>query len=176
MEISWSEAVDLLAEEGDSTINHGPVYKDLLRKKGFMQHKALLCNGRKLNGKDFCAEMTRRYHSGERIFAHLGRCHAGAILPVKDSEDRIVYKIHDSWDSTNRLVGEYWVQLVTSNKEVSKSIPAESSNSSKIGDTIEHPTFGKAVVADIDKDIMTVTFEKGQKRLSDAWIAVICGR
>ena len=161
-----SEALDLLAEECDSPINHGVVYKKLLRKKGFIQHKALLKNGRKLNGKEFCAEMTKVYRSGERIFAHLGRCHVGAVLPTKGVDGRPVYKIFDSWDSSSRLVGEFWVSTIEKSKEKSKPESAEFI----IEDEICHPNFGKGVIISVQNDTLTVLFEKGERRLSVRWV------
>ena len=108
MDISWNEVVDMLAEEKNATVNLTTVYSAVLRKKGFVHHHPLVRNGRRLDGKAFCEEMNKLYHNGERILAHVGRLHVAAIVP-STTDGKTSYTIMDSWNSSKRLIGEYWV-------------------------------------------------------------------
>ena len=116
MDITWNEALERLSSIGSVTINSRAVYSQFLRREGFVRYKPMIKDGYKLNGKAFCDEMNKRYHNGERILAKVGKCHIAAI--VADSSDS-KYKIFDSWDSSERTIGEYWVKFVEKPKEIS---------------------------------------------------------
>ena len=86
------------------------LYK-LLEDKGYIRHKQMKRNGSVLTGKEFCELMNKTYHRGERIFAHVGRSHVAAILPI--TVDGVTgYQVEDSWDSSGRTVGDYWVEAL----------------------------------------------------------------
>ena len=114
MEITWEDALDTLAAMREVTVNAREVYPRVLEKHGFLHHPPLVRNGRKLDGNAFCEEMSKTYRHGERIFARVGRLHAAAIVPIQDEEGKESYKIIDSWDSSARLIGEYWVSAAHS--------------------------------------------------------------
>ena len=109
LDISWGKAVDLLAAMQETTINSRKVYPAVLEQQGLIHHSPLCVGGRHLDGKTFCEKMNQTYHNGERIVAHVGRLHLAAIVPVAGADGKSSYKIIDSWDSSARLIGEYWV-------------------------------------------------------------------
>ena len=109
MNVSWEEALDTLTSQGETTVNDSLLFKWVLHLLGFVHHDQIMRGKRRLRGWEFCEEMTRTYHHGERIFAYVGAGHVAAIAPVRDDSGASVYKVLDSWDSSNRLIGEYWV-------------------------------------------------------------------
>lgn len=108
MDASWEEALDILASQGETTVNDEMVFKRVLRLLGFVHHDKMMLGKRSIKGWEFCEAMTRSYHHGERIFANVGGSHVAAIAPVRDSDGSTVYKILDSWDSSKKQIGEYW--------------------------------------------------------------------
>lgn len=108
MDITWAEAVELLAATEKTTINSRKVYPDILKTNGFVNHKAIKHGGRYIDGRTFCEEMNNTYHNGERIIVFVHRSHLAAVVPV-DSDGRKTYKFIDSWDSSKKKIGEYWV-------------------------------------------------------------------
>lgn len=52
--------------------------------------------------------MNRTFHNGERVIASVQRSQPAAVVPV-DSEGRKTHKFIDSWDSSKKKIGEYWV-------------------------------------------------------------------
>lgn len=111
LKLSWGEAVELLAAQQKTTINEEPVFRKVLEEQGFLPCKPLTLRGHRPDGAAFCAEMAARYHSGERIFALVGRAHAAAVLPQPDGAGGDCYKFFDSWNSTRQTVGDYWVKV-----------------------------------------------------------------
>lgn len=109
LDISWTQAMDKLATLNETTVNDLEVYPQILKQAGFVHYEPIVRDGHRLNGKAFCSEMDRIYHSGERIFAHVGQRHVAAIVPIEDGHGGKRYKIIDSWDSSKRKIGDYWV-------------------------------------------------------------------
>lgn len=109
LDIEWIEAVELLAAYGKTTINSREVYPNVLRMKGFVHHNAIKQDGRYINGRDFCEEMNRTYHNGERIIAFVRRNHLAAVVPVDSDGNGKTYKFIDSWDCSKKTIGDYWV-------------------------------------------------------------------
>lgn len=111
-QITWHQAMDELviwAGRGYATINRIDVYHGLLKGYGFTYYPPLLRGSRKLTGIQFCAEMNRRFHQGERVFAFCGRNHVVAVLPFEEPGG-FRYRIVDSWDSSRREIAGYWVR------------------------------------------------------------------
>lgn len=177
MNISWNEAIDMLSNMKEVTVNAGEVYPAVLEKRGFIHHRPLVRGGRHLNGQDFCEKMNKLYHNGERIFAHVGRLHVAAIVPVS-SGGKTSYKIIDSWDSSTRLIGEYWVLPAKTYKTegtAAESKSAENKTELRIGRRLNHPTFGEGVITKVALGALTVDFgEKGCRRLSEDWVHKHC--
>ena len=186
LEISWSEALDLLTSSGKTTVNTKEVYLKVLKEKGFRHHKPIIRNGRHLNGEEFCEEMSRVYHQGERIFAHAGRAHAAAIVPIEEDNGQFSYKIIDSWDSSKRTIGEFWVRPVKAkesepsyvqhhNKESESSRMQRHNRTFHVGESINHPSFGTGIIIAVTSGVLTVDFvTSGVRRLGEAWARSHC--
>ncbi|ODT63516.1 hypothetical protein ABS71_14205, partial [bacterium SCN 62-11] len=65
-----------------------------------------------------------------------------------------------------------WGSQQSSAKPVSKgyAAPAPAAPQFKVGDTVTHSVFGPGQVDAVDKDVVTVTFEKGQKKLKQEFL------
>ena len=108
LECSWHDAVDILAQTSDYTnpcINSRTNINNTLRRLGFVHYSGIKIGGRFANGKQICAIFNNIYHSGERIYAQVGKRHCAAIVPTENEG----YKLRDTWDSTEREIIEYWV-------------------------------------------------------------------
>lgn len=174
MGISWSDAIDLLSSADETTVNAREVYPKILEQNGFVHHKPIIRDGRHLDGKSFCNEMHNIYRNGERIFAHVGRSHVAAIIPVCCGDRDTTYKIIDSWDSSKRTIGDYWVKTVKApDKDLSGKKPAK--KTFNIGAQLHHPSFGIGTVTSIAPGILTVDFKaNGLRRLGEAWTQENC--
>ena len=174
MSISWSDAIDLLSSANETTVNAKEVYPKILEQNGFVHHMPIIRNGRHLDGKSFCNEMHKIYHNGERIFAHVGRSHVAAIVPAHCCDGDTTYKIIDSWDSSKRTIGDYWVKPVKSpDKDLPGTKPA--GKTFNIGTKLLHPSFGFGTVTSIAPGILTVDFKaNGLRRLGEAWTQKYC--
>ncbi len=174
MDISWSDAIDLLSSANETTVNAREVYPKILEQNGFVHHKPIIRGGRHLDGKSFCNEMHKIYHNGERIFAHVGRSHVAAIIPVLCGDGDTTYKIIDSWDSSKRTIGDYWVKSVkVPDKDLPRKKPA--GKTFNIGTKLLHPSFGIGIVTSIAPGILTVDFKaNGLRRLGEAWTQEYC--
>lgn len=174
MDVSWSDAIDLLSSANETTVNAREVYPKILKQNGFVHHKPIIRGGHHLDGKSFCNEMHKIYHNGERIFAHVGRLHVAAIVPVHCSDGDITYKIIDSWDSSKRTIGDYWVKSVKApDNDLPMKKPAR--KSFNIGTQLLHPSFGIGTVTSIAPGILTVDFKaNGLRRLGEIWAREHC--
>lgn len=173
MNITWNEALERLSIVGNTTVNSRDVYSRLLEREGFLHHKPMVIHGRRLSGRSFCNEMNNLYHNGECIFAHVGRRHVAAI--VLDNSDS-KYKIFDSWDSSEKFIGEYWVKSMEKTRVVSE-VENKDSESLAIGDTICHPSFKKGIVMEVSSKVVTVDFGiNGIRRLGKNWVVENCQR
>ncbi|MBR4050063.1 MAG: hypothetical protein IKK09_06165 [Clostridia bacterium] len=83
------------------------------------------------------------------------------------------YKIQDTWDSTTRYIGEWFVY-----KDSAPDVPAvaQSLNSAfECGETICHPRFGEGIIISAtgsgNTRILEIEFKKaGIKKISEAWL------
>ena len=177
MDISWNEAVDRLSSVQEVTVNAREVYPKVLNNNGFVHHAPLVRGGRHLDGKSFCEEMNKIYHNGERIFAHVGRLHVAAIVPTENSDGTSSYKIIDSWDSSKRLIGEYWVRQAKKPTQVptiesQRLLPRRILN---VGKRLRHPTFGEGTIIVVSPGILTIDFGvNGSRRLGEDWVLKHC--
>ena len=174
MDISWSDAIDLLSSANETTVNAREVYPKILEQNGFVHRKSIIRGGRHLDGRSFCNEMLKIYHNGERIFAHVGRSHVAAIIPVHCGDGDTTYKIIDSWDSSKRAIGDYWVKSIkASDEDLSAKKPTR--KTFDIGTQLLHPSFGIGTVTSIAPGILTVDFKaNGLRRLGEAWTQEYC--
>ena len=172
---TWHEAIDHIANAinfSDPSFNITPNINITLIKLGFERHKPIKRGRKLLNGKQFCELMDHTYHDGERIFAYVGRSHCAAILPINQEDGNVKYKIQDTWDSTSRYIGEWFVYK----EPVPVSAVIRTQNTTfECGETVHHPQFGEGVVLSSigsgDTKILEIDFNKvGIKKISEAWM------
>jgi len=178
---SWHEALDHLAGAigfSDPTVNTVPHISTALIKLGFQRHAPIKRANKLVDGKRFCALMDQMYHNGERIFSFIGQTHCAAVLPVKQADGSTRYKIQDTWDSTSRYVGEWFVYREQSpaTTEAPMATPLFA-----CGATVMHPHFGKGEVLSVTasgKDrILEIKFPScGIKKISEAWLQNMIGK
>lgn len=113
LDLSWDDALDRLAACSDGVrteLNISTFFRRTLREAGMRYMGPVLVDGRKLRGRDFCRELDKLLHNGERVFAFADKDrHAVAILPF--SEGGVTrYKIVDNWDSSSEWIEEYWIK------------------------------------------------------------------
>lgn len=180
--ITWHEVVDALAESGNyayTAINNEDVFSVLLERRGFIRHEVFLQNGRMLNGKEFCREMAKRYHHGERIYAYVGNSHVAAVMPVVDAEGNGCYRIEDTWDCSGGKIGWYWVEYKKKKPEMERAEPVESGTAIIAGTEIIHPAYGKGIVTEVSGkgsgSVLYTHFQGiGIKQLSGKWVEKHC--
>jgi hypothetical protein len=77
--------------------NEKQTYAQYLRDQGYiMQPAPRRGDNRKVTGKDFCLE-----NPNITAIAHIGGKHIVAIINGK---------VHDTWDSTNGTIGNFWTK------------------------------------------------------------------
>ena len=66
-------------------------------------------DGTKYTGREFCALLNNDISMvGKRVIAHIGGHH---VVCIKEVDDRRGYfKIHDTWNSTDGCIGNYWIK------------------------------------------------------------------
>lgn len=173
--VSWHEAMHKLAKStgyATTAFNIEPFINKALEAEGFIRRPALTQGGKLLTGKEFCQEVTARYHKGERIFAYVGNNHAVAVLPVDDG-NTIRYKIMDSWNSSDRKIGTYFVKEVSDH--TAKTALA---NELKRGTKVVHPVFGEGTIKGTSNDgWLVISFSSAGQRLIDTkWALHNCRR
>ena len=183
LECTWDEAIDLLVRASryiNPFINSTANINNALIRLDFERHKAMRRDGRLLTGKEFCELMTYTFHNGERIFAYVGRSHCAAILPFTDPDGSVRYKTQDTWDSTDRKIGDYWVippkekRLRAAERDRPKKLVE---GEIRVGSSITHREFGRGVIVEEKNGFLTVDFENvGTKKLSKTWVLNSVGR
>lgn len=173
LDISWDEAMDRIVSASgneNTTVNIASVYHQLLKKEGFSRRPPMHVNGKKLTGKEFCRELDKVLLIGERIFAYVGRNHVAAVLPFVE-HGTTHYKIVDSWDSSDRLIGDYWIKEPTRQEgfmTIKKMM--------LVGTYVIHPLFGRGRVQSVhESGWMAINFPKGGFRVLDCrWVRHNC--
>lgn len=80
------------------------LYGKYLEVKGWVKHpQPKKEDHTKYTGKDFCKFLNKGDHGN--VIANIGGHHIVAILPVNGK-----YKVHDTWDSTNGCIGNFWTK------------------------------------------------------------------
>lgn len=176
---SWHDALDLIAEKtgyAEPHINSTRIINRVLKELNFEKHSQNYRYTKQLTGKQFCEFLNNKYSDGERIFAYIGKSHCVAIVPVKQTDGTNVYKVSDTWDSTDRLVGDYWVC-----KKFSTEKKAEITEEKHftLNESVLHPQFGNGTIIEIkgtDNRILKVDFGNDcVKQLSEKWLLKVCG-
>lgn len=173
LDISWNEAMDRIAAASgneNTTVNIATVFHQLLKQEGFSKRSPMRVNGKRLTGKEFCRELDKVLHNGERVFANVGCSHVAAILPFVE-HGTTHYKIVDCWDSSDRLIGDYWIKEPVrqeSSMNIEKVMP--------VGAYVTHPLFGRGKVQSVHRSgWVAIDFPKGGFHVLDyRWIKNNC--
>lgn len=173
LDISWNEAMDRIASASgneNTTVNTATVYHQLLKQEGFSRRSPMHMNGKKLTGKEFCRELDKVLLNGERVFAYVGRNHVAAVLPFAE-HGTTHYKIVDSWDSSDRLIGDYWIKEPT-RQEGFMTIEKVM----LVGTYVTHPLFGRGKVQSVHRSgWVAINFPNGGFRVLDCrWVKHNC--
>lgn len=98
--LGWDKTYDGLCEEGRKlkrVPNERQCYEKYLARLGWVKHKQpKRYDGTKYTGKQFIDEVLE---DGVTAIAHIGGHHVVAIIDGR---------VHDTWDCTNRCIGNYW--------------------------------------------------------------------
>ena len=83
------------------------------------------------------------------------------------------YKIQDTWDSTTRYIGEWFVYKEPT--PVAVAVTQTLNLDFECGKTVYHPQFGEGIIISVtgsgDARILEIEFEKvGIKKISEAWL------
>lgn len=83
------------------------LYDKYLQNKGWVKQKQpRKDNNTKYTGDEFCRKISKDVgFIGVNIIAHIGGNH---IVCIKDING--AFKVHDTWDSTDRCIGNYWIK------------------------------------------------------------------
>ena len=178
LERTWHEAIDLLAEVNeyiDPGINSTANINAALIHLGLERNRAMRRNGLLMSGKDFCDQMTYTYHNGERIFAYVGRSHCAAILPFREPDGTVRYKIQDTWDSTSHTIGDYWVYAPKETKKAAAGAPRAMAGDLSVGSALVHPQFGEGTVVAVNGNVIEAEFPSvGVKKIARSWLMKNC--
>lgn len=179
LNVDWGTALRQLAHSCElnvTILNSNSVYQYLLSELHCTHHDALRVDGHLLKGVDFCAFMNARYHHGERMFVKVGPGHVAAVIPNPDEKIHPHYVIADSWDSSRRAFGDYWVYTPPP-PEKKAVCPGPPLAALLAGSRIRHPAFGDGEILSLDDtaDKCIIRFDDGQERsLSAAWVLQKC--
>ncbi len=182
LDISWASAVEKLAAMNEPTINAREVFRQLLIQEGFVHHKPLVRDGKRLKGKQFCLELNRIYLHGERIFAFVGRLHVAAVVPVESGDQGMTYKITDSWDSSERLIGDFWfkpAQEPSPREKEPRPRKETPATDLFLSQKVRHPAFGEGTIVGLEEKssstVLSIQFpDVGLKRLESRWVQEHC--
>ena len=178
--LPWEKILEMLAqscEYKDTTLNSNMIYQSLASEYEFDLYDRPIEEGKGLTGVEFCDRMTLRCRGGERFFAQMGNGHVVGIIPTEINGEK-QYAVADSWDSSGRKIGRYWV-LRPKKKEKQEAprprqplLPALSA-----GDRLVHPVFGIGTVREVQEETQRVRIEfplKGEKWMTVSWVLANC--
>ena len=177
---SWETTLDMLArscEYKNTLLNGLTIYRSLTSEYEFDPRSRLTEAGKGLTGVEFCDRMTLMCRGGERFFAHMGSTHVVGIIPaVIDGKKQ--YAVADSWDSSGRRIGSYWIYRPADGKKKTVPEPAEKPRPLLFpGELLVHPAFGKGVVLEVlaGGDRVCVHFPRhGDRVFAGSWVRANC--
>ena len=177
----WEEIMEMQAkscEYNDTSLNNQFTYRSLTSEYEFDPYSRLTSDGRRLTGKEFCKHLDLMCRNGERIFAKVGSTHVVGIVPAEINGEK-QYAIADSWDSSSRKIGDYWV-FRPAKQKLKATLPDKKEKtqlSLNIGDHLIHPVFGKGVILESfpeDERLQIQFSEYGIKLLTCSWVRENC--
>lgn len=174
-DVSWDEALDMLAKATGyttATLNSLETYRYLASEPEFTYHDRMTRGRNSLTGAEFCAYLTATCKHGERVFAQAGPHHVVGIVPV-DTPDGKQYAIMDSWDSSVRRIGNYFVY--TPPKPDAPAPEPEKPLRIVEGGQLSHPRFGVGTIEQLSGERIVINFpEGGRKTFAASWVRTNC--
>ncbi len=177
-ECDWHEALDIAAQVTGYKNPHLNSFENIdftLETLGFERHKGLKHGRSYYSGKEMCDHFNRFYkNKGVRVFTCVGKTHCAAILPFGEGGET-VYKVQDSWDSSDREIVEYWTDTKKASRD-SVTKTATESDEYPIGTAVRHSKFGEGKVVGFVGDgrnrFIEIDFGSsvGKKKISEAWL------
>ena len=99
------EMAEMMCKTGYA-LNDSKGEEKYLESKGWVKHRQpRKSDGTKYTGKEWCDWLNRYTNGCGNIVCHIGGHHIVAIIQ-KDGQ----YKVHDTWDSTDGCIGNYWTK------------------------------------------------------------------
>ncbi len=177
----WTQILEMLAkscEYNETVLNSQFTYRSLTSEYELDPYSRLTSEGKGLTGKEFCKRLDLMYRNGERFFAKVGPTHVVGIIPTVINGNK-QYAIADSWDSSSRKIGDYWIFRPAKQKPVfvPKIVDDVAPMSIDEGKQLIHPVFGKGVITKNfqEEKRAEVHFpEYGDKLLTHSWIQANC--
>ena len=90
-------------------INEPRCYDTYLRDKGYEKCKQpTKSNKKKYTAEEFCDYLNASDIQGS-VIAHVGKEHVSTFVNTGTTTDKD-YKVYDTWDCTDKCVGNYWIK------------------------------------------------------------------
>ena len=113
LEIPYNQVVMEMAElqcktgydDGDKKL-----YDKYLQSKGWVKHdQPRKSDNTKYTGAEFCKEISKSIlFLGKSVVANIGGHHVVCIKEIDSLHG--IHKVHDTWDSTDGCIGNYWTK------------------------------------------------------------------
>lgn len=88
-------------------INDVKCYEKWLAAKGYIKQKQPKhYNNKKFTASEFCEHLTHCTRLKTPVIAHVGGHHISVFIYTEENG----YKIQDTWDCSNKCVGNYWIK------------------------------------------------------------------
>ena len=176
----WETTLEMLArscEYKNTILNSLTIYRSLTSEYEFDPRNRLTVAGKGLTGIEFCSRMTLMCRDGERFFADMGKDHVVGIIPtVIDGEKQ--YAVADSWDSSRRKIGAYWIYRPAKKKKEPAPVAAEKPPLVLVpGELLIHPAFGEGKILEIlpGEDRVRILFpDHGDRTFAGSWVRSNC--
>lgn len=111
---TWDEVLDDLVTVAHKTKlmpNDPKCYGKYIESLGFEKQKQpRKADNTKYTGDEFCEYLKERFVNGDKavdVVAHIGGGHTVAV--IYNHYDK-VYRVIDTWDSTDGTIGNYWIK------------------------------------------------------------------
>lgn len=109
---TWDETLDSLVVVAHkmkyAPLDDGCYDRHLIGKGFFKMKQPRKSDGTKYTGSEFCQYLQEKSLLDGRCYsvvAHIGGHH---IVAIQRADGR--YKVHDTWDSTDGCIGNYWIK------------------------------------------------------------------
>ena len=110
LDVSWHEALDELVRAGEyrfPMVNTDIIFPELMKNRGCI--RCMPAGKRGIKASAICEMLDKSCPEGTRALVHFGKHHVAAIVPVDCGDGRVRHKVEDTWNSSFRLVSEFWI-------------------------------------------------------------------